>query len=215
MRAARERPGSLRSRYAREAVSHLHSSDSNGQARLSWRERWAKFAARTRVPVCIALAVTACVLSRPTAESLLTGILIGTAGLAIRGWAAGHLRKNEELAVSGPYARVRNPLYIGSLLAGVGLGVATAHVVLLAVIVTVFLAWFLPVVREEEDHMRKILPGFIEYEQRVPRFLPAVGARYASRTRFEWRLFLRNREYTALLGFAVLVAILGLKLILK
>lgn len=193
----------------------MQSDEHSGRDRLSWRERWAKFAARTRVPVCIALAVTACALSRPSPESLLAGILIGTVGLAIRAWAAGHLRKNEDLAVSGPYAHVRNPLYVGSLLAGAGLGVATAHVVLLAVIATVFLAWFLPVVREEEDHMRKILPGFIEYEQRVPRFLPAVGARYASRTPFEWRLFLRNREYTALLGFATVVAILGLKLVLK
>lgn len=193
----------------------MQSDEHNGHDRLTWRERWAKFAARTRVPVCIVLAVTACALSRPTIESLLTGTLIGTAGLAIRAWAAGHLRKNEELAVSGPYAHVRNPLYLGSLLAGVGLGVATADWLLLAAIATVFLAWFLPVVREEEDHMRKILPGFIEYEQRVPRFLPAIGARYASRTPFEWRLFLRNREYTALLGFAVLVTILGLKLIFK
>lgn len=165
--------------------------------------------------MCIVLAVTACALSRPTFESLLTGTLIGTTGLAIRAWAAGHLRKNEELAVSGPYAHVRNPLYVGSLLAGVGLGVATAHLGLFAAIAAVFLAWFLPVVREEEDHMRKILPGFIEYEQRVPRFLPAIGARYASRTPFDWRLFIRNREYTAMLGFAALVAILGLKLILK
>lgn len=160
------------------------------------------------------MAAAACLLSRPTLESLLTGILIGTAGLAIRAWAAGHLRKNEELAVSGPYAHVRNPLYVGSLLAGVGLGVATAHWILSAGIAAVFVAWFLPVVREEEDHMRKILPGFIEYEQRVRRFLPSIAPRYASRTAFEWRLFLRNREHTALLGFATLVAILGLKLIL-
>ena len=197
----------------RTLVSCLQADTHTGQPRLSRRERWAKFAARTRVPVCILLAATACVLSRPTPESLLAGFLIGAVGLAIRAWAAGHLRKNEELAVSGPYAHVRNPLYVGSLLAGVGLGVATAHWVLSAVIATVFLAWFLPVVREEEDHMRKILPGFIEYEQRVPRFLPSVAPRYASRTVFEWRLFLRNREYTALLGFAALVGILGLKLI--
>ena len=196
-------------------MSCLQSNKYDGPDRRSWRERWAKFAARTRVPVCIMLAVAACALSNPTAESLLAGIFIGTAGLAVRAWAAGHLRKNEELAVSGPYAHVRNPLYVGSLLAGVGLGVATAYLVLSAVIATVFLAWFLPVVREEEDHMRKILPGFIEYEQRVPRFLPTLAPRYASRTSFEWRLFLRNREYTALLGFAALAAILGLKLILN
>jgi hypothetical protein len=43
----------------------------------------------------------------------------------IRAWASGHIRKNQTLAVSGPYAYTRNPLYLGSLILGVGFCIAS------------------------------------------------------------------------------------------
>ena len=153
-------------------------------------KRWAVLAARSRVSVSILLAIAAGWLA----------------------WAAGHLRKNQQLATSGPYAHVRNPLYIGSLLAGVGFGICSAHAVLLVAILVVFIAWFLPVVGEEEGHIRNILTGYREYESRVPRFLPALRPRYESLQRFEWGLYLANREYSALLGFAAFTAVLWIKL---
>jgi len=83
---------------------------------------------------------------------------------------------------------------------------------LLVAILVVFTAWFLPVVGEEEGHIRKILPGYREYESRVPRFVPACKPLYESSQRFEWGLYLVNREYSALLGFAGFGAVLWLKL---
>ena len=182
--------------------------------RITWRQRWAKSAARTRVLVSILLACSACVLARPTEASLLAGLPVALAGLGIRGWAAGHLRKNQELAVSGPYAHVRNPLYIGSLLAAAGLGICAAHAALLATVVAVFLLWFLPVVSEEEDHVRQILPGFREYETRVRRFVPSLSPRYRGGAAFDWQLYVSNREYSALLGFGAFAIVLWLKLVL-
>lgn len=178
----------------------------------SFRKRWAAAAARSRVAVCMVLAFASCWYAQPVEQSLVRGISIALVGLAIRAWAAGHLRKNESLTVSGPYAFVRNPLYIGSLLAGVGSGLATNQLVLLVAVIAVFLLWFLPVVSEEEDHIRKILPGYSDYEARVPRFVPALAPRYASRERFDARLYLRNREYSALGGFLVFATILWIKL---
>lgn len=163
----------------------------------------------------IALAVCACWLARPTVESLFVGWPVAFAGIALRAWAAGHLRKNQQLAVSGPYAYVRNPLYIGSLLAGLGLGICANHGILLAGILAVFLFWFLPVIGEEEDHMREILPGFREYESRVRRFVPSLTPRYESRIRFEPNLYLVNQEYSALLGFLAFILLLCFKLALR
>ena len=163
----------------------------------------------------IALAIGACWLSKPTLESLFVGWPVAFAGIALRAWAAGHLRKNQQLAVSGPYAYVRNPLYLGSLLAGIGLGICANHAVLLAGILVVFLLWFLPVVGEEEDHIRKILPGFREYESRVRRFVPALRPRYESRIRFDPKVYLLNREHSALLGFLAFILLLCFKLALR
>lgn len=163
----------------------------------------------------MALAFGACWLAVPTGESFLRGVPVALVGLAIRTWASGHLRKNQQVAVSGPYAYVRNPLYVGSLVAGIGLGISANHALVLAAIVAVFLLWFLPVVGEEESHLRKILPGFREYESRVPRFLPSLARRYASRIAFDPKLYLSNREYSALFGFAGFTAVLWLKMTLS
>ena len=186
--------------------------DQNG---ITGWKRWAKLAARTRVFVSVLLAAAACVLARPTPDSLMAGVPIAIGGLGIRAWAAGHLRKNQELAVSGPYAHVRNPLYVGSLVAAFGLAIAAAHLALLVAVVAVFLLWFLPVVGEEEDHIRKILPGFREYEARVPRFVPAISPRYTSREEFEWKLYFANREYSAAVGFGAFLFVIWVKLMLS
>ena len=182
------------------------------QARIPVSKRWALLAARSRVSVSILLAIAAGWLAQPTVVNLALGLPIVLTGLALRAWAAGHLRKNQQLATSGPYAYVRNPLYIGSLLAGVGFGICSANAILFLAILVVFTAWFLPVVGEEEGHIRNILAGYREYETRVPRFLPALRPRYESPQRFDWGLYRANREYSALLGFAAFAAVLWVKL---
>ena len=183
-----------------------------GRTQVPIWKRWPALAARSRVTVSIFLAIAAGWLAQPTAGSIALGLPLVLAGLALRAWAAGHLRKNLQLATSGPYAYVRNPLYLGSLSAGVGFGICSADPILLAAILVVFVAWFLPVVGEEEGHIRKILPGYREYESRVPRFVPACRPLYESSQRFEWGLYRRNREYSALLGFVGFGAVLWFKL---
>lgn len=183
-----------------------------GRDHESLRKRWAATAARSRVAVCMLLALACCWYARPTQGSMVLGLPVAVVGLAIRAWAAGHLRKNQALAVSGPYAFVRNPLYVGSLLGGVGLGLASNHPLLVAAILAVFLLWFLPVVGEEEDHLRKILPGYAEYESRVPRLLPSLTPRSRSSEQFDPGLYVRNREYSAIGGFLLFVLVLWIKL---
>src|SRR5262249_61355403 len=71
---------------------------------------------RLRVPIGFISAILFVIISRPTWRSLAIGAPIALAGALIRAWASGHLRKNAELAVSGPYAFTRNPLYFGSFI---------------------------------------------------------------------------------------------------
>ena len=60
------------------------------------------------------------ILARPTPVSLIIGGIIVCLGEAIRVWAAGHLVRNQELTTSGPYAYLRDPLYIGRLFLLIG-----------------------------------------------------------------------------------------------
>ncbi len=76
---------------------------------------------------------------------MLCGVGIAICGLLLRGFAAGHLRKHQQLATSGPYAFTRNPLYLGSVLLAAGFSVAS-HSWISALLLAAYLAIFYPVV---------------------------------------------------------------------
>jgi protein-S-isoprenylcysteine O-methyltransferase Ste14 len=172
---------------------------------------YADFVAKLRVPCGFLLLVTFAVLSKPTWMALEIGLPISCLGLALRAWAAGHLAKNRELATSGPYAYLRNPLYAGTLIVALGIVIACRDWSLAAVFAAVFFLVYLPVIELEEQHLRKIFPNYAAYAAKVRRLIP-VG-RWPNRgVRFSWSLYRKNEEYQALLGFAVAVCWLIFKL---
>jgi protein-S-isoprenylcysteine O-methyltransferase Ste14 len=166
--------------------------------------------ARLRVPFGFLLVATFAWFSHPTVGSLELGLPISLCGLALRAWAAGCLQKNAQLARSGPYAHVRNPLYIGTLLVASGLVVASRSIGLGILFAAVFGLIYLPVIQLEEQHLRSLFPEFTEYARRVPALLPSVGRASAEPAGpgFRTSLYLKNREYEALLGFLAGVALL-------
>jgi len=146
-------------------------------------------------------------LAAPTWNSLLAGLPLSLLGLALRAWAAGHLEKNMALAESGPYAYVRNPLYIGTLMTAAGMVIASRRWELGILFAAVFLLIYLPVVELEEQHLRTLFPDYAAYAQRVPTLLPRFSNPRGPRS-FHWSVYIRNQEYQALLGFLAGVAIL-------
>jgi protein-S-isoprenylcysteine O-methyltransferase Ste14 len=144
-------------------------------------------------------------LSAPTWTSLALGLPVSVLGLALRAWAAGHLEKNRALAESGPYAHVRNPLYIGTLAVAAGFVVASRRWELGMLFAAVFVLIYLPVVELEEQHLRSLFPEYADYAKRVPRLWPRPGH---SVKPFQWSLYRRNQEYQAFAGFLVGVAVL-------
>ena len=145
-------------------------------------------------------------LSAPTWASLAAGLPLSLAGLALRAWAAGHLEKNLALAQSGPYAHVRNPLYLGTLTVAAGFVVAARRWELGVLFAAVFVFVYLPVVELEEQHLRHLFPGYAGYAARVPKLLPQFSG--SSSKHFRWFLYRRNREYEALAGFLAGVGVL-------
>jgi protein-S-isoprenylcysteine O-methyltransferase Ste14 len=174
-------------------------------------KRYADAVQRWRVPSGIALAAAFVLLSDPVPPTMLMGLPFCLLGLALRAWAAGHLRKDETLTVSGPYAFVRNPLYLGSLVAALGCVIAAARAELALLAGAYFLLVYLPVVEQEEQHLRELFPDFERYARRVRAFLPTPPRQMPSQP-FSWRLYLKNREQRALYGLAAVYAFLALKL---
>jgi protein-S-isoprenylcysteine O-methyltransferase Ste14 len=175
---------------------------------------WSRVARRIRVPLGFAFAVLYFWLARPTWRFLALGSVMTVAGLLIRALASGHVRKNEALATTGPYAHTRNPLYLGSLLMGFGFAVAARSWWVVVVLVGMFFSIYVPVIRGEETFLREKFPEFEEYAKRVPRMVPRfTAARYGDDGgEFSIELYLKHREWNALLGSVLLAGALILKM---
>ncbi|MFN7920552.1 MAG: isoprenylcysteine carboxylmethyltransferase family protein [Bryobacteraceae bacterium] len=163
---------------------------------------------RLRVPLGFAMAGAFLWLAEPTAGSVYLALPFLILGLFIRGWAAGHLAKNEDLAMSGPFAHVRNPLYLGTLTAAIGLAVAARSWWLALLFGVVFILVYLPAIELEEQHLRTLFPDYPSYASRVPLLMP-TGRPLVSTQRFRPALYGRNQEYKAMLGFFAAMAFLA------
>src|SRR5512146_2898035 len=114
---------------------------------------WSRIARRIRVPLGFALAVLYVWLARPTWTSIVIGAVIALLGVAIRAVASGHISKNSELTMSGPYAHTRNPLYLGSIVIALGFAIAALSPWIVVAIVMLFIAIYVPVIRSEEEFL--------------------------------------------------------------
>jgi hypothetical protein len=82
-------------------------------------------------------------------------------------------RKNDLVVRDGPFSVVRNPLYVFSFLAVVGIGLQSGMVTMLVLLVGGFLLYYPFVVRKEEAFLsHKFGEPYAEYMREVPRWLP-------------------------------------------
>lgn len=179
---------------------------------MSFPKPYADAVAKLRVPGSFLLVAAFLWLSEPNRSSLAAGVSVSILGLALRAWAAGHLEKNTTLTESGPYAWVRNPLYLGTLTVAAGLVIAARRWELAALFAGVFLLIYLPVVELEEQHLARLFPAFANYTRRVPKLIPSppstAPAGVNTAKRFQWCVYRKNEEYQAAVGFLIGVAVL-------
>jgi protein-S-isoprenylcysteine O-methyltransferase Ste14 len=179
---------------------------------VNFPKPYADRVAKLRVPGGFVLVAAFLWFSAPSWGSLAAGLPVSLAGLALRAWAAGCLEKNLSLAQSGPYAYVRNPLYLGTAGVAAGLVIAARRWELGLLFAAVFVLIYLPVVELEEQHLRSLFPRYSDYARRVPKLWPRLSSASSAST-FKWSLYRRNREYEALAGFLAGVAVLSFKVI--
>jgi len=170
--------------------------------------------ARLRVPSGFLIVAAFAWFSHPSARWLAAGLPICALGLVIRAWAAGCLAKNRQLATGGPYAYVRNPLYIGTLLVAAGLAIASRSSGLGILFAAVFVLVYLPVIQLEEQHLRRLFPDYDTYAAQVPALWPRLRPLPQKNPNpFRVDLYLKNQEYQAGVGFAAGMLFLLWKLV--
>jgi protein-S-isoprenylcysteine O-methyltransferase Ste14 len=174
---------------------------------------WNKIARRIRVPLGFLFAAVYLWLAHPTARSIVLGSCIAVAGLVVRGLASGHVQKNEQLAMTGPYAYTRNPLYLGSLIMACGFALASRSWIVAAIATVMLFAIYIPVIRSEEEFLRTRFPEFANYCRNVPRLFPELKANQGSAGSFSAHLYWKHREYNAALGAVLMTAALIVKML--
>lgn len=152
------------------------------------------------------------------------GVLVCFLGASLRYWASGYLRKDSRPAVGGPYAHIRNPLYLGTYLMAVGTALSTRNLWLLGTLSVVFAAIYHFIITDEETKLREIFGApYLRYCQLVPRFWPRLTAPLGAprvallevnpeleHHHFSKELASRNRAHEAYLTFVALIGFVAL-----
>jgi protein-S-isoprenylcysteine O-methyltransferase Ste14 len=156
--------------------------------------------ARRRVTIGFVSGAAALGLARPTSGGLAAGAVIAVVGEAVRIWAAGHLEKGREVTTTGPYALTRHPLYLGSALIGLGLAIACGSIVVAALVIAYLAITLTAAIRTEEAHLTE------KFGAVYPAYREGIAA--GGRRRFSPARAMRNREYRAVIGLAIALAVL-------
>ncbi|HMB81429.1 MAG TPA: isoprenylcysteine carboxylmethyltransferase family protein, partial [Vicinamibacterales bacterium] len=136
------------------------------------------------LPVAIAILTLRIGEAPPSAVLVASGVAVTLAGELTRMWGVHHIgaisRTRSErlgpLVASGPFARLRNPLYVGNIALWVGFAL-TARLVWLAPVILVLLGLeYHAIVRWEEGLLESRLgQAYRDYASRVPRWIPTFS----------------------------------------
>ncbi len=105
-------------------------------------------------------------------------LLIGT-GAALRLWAGLYLggHKERQLVTCGPYSCVRNPLYLGNIVAAAGIGLISGSPYVLTLTLTATTLVYLATIRQEEHKLQPLFGSdYNRYLQAAPPLLPHPAA---------------------------------------
>ena len=115
------------------------------------------------------------------------GFAVGLASLALWTWTQAalgkewspqlQLRREHHLVTTGPYARVRHPLYTAMLGWGAGVALVTANWVFVILAVVVIVGMVARVPREEQMMLNEFGDEYRAYMKRTGRFFPTWGTK--------------------------------------
>lgn len=184
------------------------------------------FVFKNRGALLAAPAVLLAAFGRPSAFSVTVGLPIALAGELIRCWAVGYSGVTTrgdtvtapELFTAGPYAHVRNPLYVGNFITALGFAIAFtgknpsgSKLALIAASLGTMLGVYATIIPHEEQYLRSQFgEAFDRYCETVPPIVPMVEP--APDGNGTWNpSVIREAESKTFATFGVMLGILALK----
>ncbi|MFQ6083523.1 MAG: methyltransferase family protein [Candidatus Aminicenantia bacterium] len=168
---------------------------------------------RLRVPTGFLGAILILIVARPSLLTIIVGAIISLFGFSLRAWASGHIEKEKNLTISGPYQFTRNPLYLGNFILGISLSISSNSWLGILIFLIYFVTFYPVAIAREVEKMKQLFPEeYKKYQSKVPTFFPNLKISLGlGNKKFSGKLYLKNKEYRALLGGLVIWAILLLK----
>ncbi len=148
----------------------------------------------------------------PAPGPLSLGFFFVVLGMFFRGWAAGHINKDEELATGGPFELTRNPLYFGNFVLGVGIAVAGNNIICYAIFLVYYLLFFPFLMVIEHRRLREKFGAKYEaWAKGSHSFFPKI--KRVKNRGFNISLYMKNKEYRVLYFSLFVIAVLILKVL--
>ena len=169
----------------------------------------------TPIPLMLALALLSFRESRDV-FCWVPGLILLICGESLRVWGVAVVGKESRtrgggvgrLAMHGPYAYVRNPLYLGNFLLTLGATFISELLWFLPVIIVLFVVQYVPIVLWEEQVLaERFGPEYVAYCQQVPRWVPRWRRRTSGESPmppYQWRVAFWSERST----FGTLVLLL-------
>lgn len=168
-------------------------------------------------------AISLAVLGKPSRPGIAFGVPLALAGEAVRCWAVGYSGVTTrgdtvtapQLVTAGPYAHVRNPLYVGNFLTALGFTLAftgalppARRAALAAAGLGTMLAVYAAIVPLEEAYLRATFGApFDDYVARVPRLVPRAAASEPQLGAYDPSVIARAESRTFITFGAMLLAL--------
>jgi protein-S-isoprenylcysteine O-methyltransferase Ste14 len=169
------------------AMENIHALFNNRTAR--------KMLLKIRIPLFLAALVL--LVPNISPHLFLYGLVVTLLGSLFQSWCFGSLDKNRSLAIQGPYALVRNPMYLGRFFLLFGCLLLVGNILLLAVFTVLYYFYMANRVKREEEHLRGIFgQEYQAYCKAVNRFVPTLRGKYLKKVWFfKWNLFFQNHGH--------------------
>ncbi len=152
--------------------------------------------------------------ARSSDVSIRYGLWMIVLGLLIRSWANCYAVKSEKLTTSGPYAFVRHPLYLGTMLLFCGFVIMLNMYYLGAVFfIGMIIVYRRTIMKEEQLLEANFKDDFIDYRKNVPAMMPLSLRPYPKGEKWPFSIgrWIRSQEYKLLIWMIVLAIVFHLK----
>ncbi len=168
---------------------------------------------KLRFAILYPFALLPLLFSHPSDKLFFVSSIFIILGLSIRVWANGYAIKMGKLTTSGPYAYVRNPLYLGTMLIVIGFSLMLDITILSILFILVAFFVYVNTIRKEEEMLEaKFKDSYTSYRNKVPALIFTIFPyRPGEKWPFSPRRLLESKEHKPVIWVIIFLIALYIK----